>query len=150
MRIGSRHVIVLLAALSLAAAKPVAASKEQKVRTLLELTGGASMGSKILEAMLSQIESQRDAPAGFGDEFRALAAKDDLLSRLVPIYVKNLTDADIDGAIAFYRSPAGRDLAKAQPIILQQSMDAGQLWGQELAKKAADAAEAKAKAPAAK
>lgn len=142
----ARMLLLLSVSLLLVAAAPKKSqTREEKVRTLLQLTGGADMGAQMLERAIAQVEAQPDAPPGFGDEFRALAAKDNLVDRLVPIYVKHLSDADLDGAIAFYKTAAGRDLAKAQPLILEESLEAGTEWGKDLAQKAAAAAEAKRK-----
>ncbi len=111
-------------------------SKEQKIRSLLNRTGAASMGQQMLDTMMAQVEQQPDTPPGFVDKFKMLAAHDDLVERIIPVYDKHLDEADIDGILAFYDSKAGRDLAKAQPLILQESMVEGQKWAEELANKA--------------
>lgn len=111
-------------------------TKEQKIRSLLNRTGAAAMGQQMLDTMMAQVEQQPDTPPGFVDKFKMLAAHDDLVERIIPIYDRNLSDADVDGILAFYESKAGQDLAKAQPLILQESMAEGQKWAEGLAEKA--------------
>ncbi len=87
-----------------------------------------------------------DAPAGFWDEFAKEVDPQQLIEMIVPIYKKHLSHDDIRAAIAFYESPAGRNLVANQPAILQDSMAAGQQWGQQLAQQAmAKVKQAKAK-----
>ncbi len=51
-------------------------------------------------------------------------------AKLQPIYVniyqESFTQEEIDGLIAFYRSPAGDALVKKMPLVLQKSMGAMQ------------------------
>jgi hypothetical protein len=49
---------------------------------------------------------------------------------LVPIYATHLTRDEIEQLIRFYESPVGRRLTAVQPMISQESMAAGQTWGE--------------------
>src|SRR5947199_165758 len=111
-------------------AQAAGSSKEAKVRELLQLTGAEEMGNQILDATLAQLGPS--LPAGYAAKFKELAQKDKMTDRLVPIYLKHLDEKDIDGAIAFYKSPAGKDFVKAQPQIFQESMQVGQAWGKDI------------------
>jgi hypothetical protein len=122
--------------------------REQKVRKLLELTGAAAIGQQTLDAMLMEFSSMPGLPPGFIDEVRALAKADQLVDLIVPVYLKNLQEADIDAAIAFYSSPSGKRMVTALPAINQQSMAAGQQWGAQLAEQAMKNLMAKQAAPA--
>ncbi len=44
----------------------------------------------------------------------------------IRIYQKSLTQSEVDGMIAFYKSPAGLALTKKMPVIMQESMIAMQ------------------------
>jgi len=57
---------------------------------------------------------------------------------LLPVYKKHLTLEDLKGAIAFYKSPAGVNLAKSTPLITQESMLIGQQWGMQIGEKFAE------------
>ena len=75
-------------------------------------------------------------PPGFVTRFRELAMKEDLSEMLIPVYLKNLEEEDLDGLIKFYQSPPGKKFIAAQPAILQESMAIGQKWGTDLAERA--------------
>lgn len=111
-------------------------AKEQKIRKLIALTGGEELARQMLEDMLLELGKDPDAPAGMAEKFRALAAKEDLVSQYVPIYSAHLQEAELDAAIAFFSSPAGQRFAKAQPGIVRDSMAAGSKWGADLAERA--------------
>lgn len=111
-------------------------TKEQKIRTLIALTGGEELARQMLDDMLAQLAKDPDAPAGMAEKFRSLAAKQDLVSQYVPIYSAHLQDAELDAAITFFSSPAGQRFAKAQPGIVRDSMAAGSKWGADLAERA--------------
>lgn len=109
-------------------------SKEAKVRQLLEVSGASRMGQQVMDAMIAQFEQIPDLPDGFLKEFKRLAKPSDLVDLIVPIYSRHVEEADIDALIAFYRSPAGQRFVKAQPHITRESMEAGQRWGESLAR----------------
>lgn len=125
-------VMMTLVALPLQAKEPTDAS----VRKLLEVTGSAKMGEAMLQQILPNLKQMApDAPKEFWDGFMKEFNADDMIKRLIPIYKKQLTESDVQAIIKFYQSPAGKNLVKALPQITQQSMMAGQKWGQEIAQK---------------
>jgi len=107
--------------------------KEAKVRKLLELTGAGDMGKQVADAMMDQFATMPNLPPGFAEKFKQLAQPSQLVDLIVPIYMKHLDAPTLDAAIAFYSSPAGRTLASKQSVLVQESMQAGQQWGQNLA-----------------
>jgi len=110
--------------------------KEQKVRKLLEITGAASMGKQVMDAMLDQFNKMANLPEGFVAKFREVASGQDLLEQVIPIYLKHFDEESLDALIAFYQTDVGKKFIKAQPAIMKESMEVGQKWGQELATKA--------------
>jgi hypothetical protein len=46
-----------------------------------------------------------------------------------------LSEADLKEIIKFYESSVGKKLAQKTPVITQESMQAGQQWGQVIAGK---------------
>jgi hypothetical protein len=60
---------------------------------------------------------------------------DDLVIMLAPVYEKHMTEADLNEVIKFYGTPTGKKLAEKTPAIMQESMAAGQAWGQAVAEK---------------
>jgi uncharacterized protein len=104
---------------------------------------------KMLPAALEQqLQSQQEevelslAPAGGGDltpeqkatrdritkKYFELAERiyplDEMLNDMVEVYQRHLTREDVDGILAFYRSPAGKHLVEAQPVMASEVMPA--------------------------
>jgi hypothetical protein len=72
-------------------------------------------------------------------DFDALAPKlmdsmgarlDELQSAIVLIYASNFTEAELRDLIAFYKSPSGQKFLQKTPFVTQQTMTAGQKFGQ--------------------
>ncbi len=54
------------------------------------------------------------------------------IERIIPIYDKYYTDEDIKGVVDFYSTPLGKKMLSVMPVTLQESMAAGQKWGESL------------------
>lgn len=65
-------------------------------------------------------------------------AASELVDLAVPIYVKHLTSEEMAATIAFYSSPEGQAVLRKLPVILAESMAAGQQWGEALGRRVAD------------
>jgi len=72
------------------------------------------------------------------ERIMAIATSDDMLNDMAAIYKRHLTGADVDGAIAFYRSPAGAHFLDMVPVIMQEFMPAEMHRIQEKIKPIAD------------
>lgn len=111
-------------------------SKNQKIRDLLELTGAGKLGEQIAKKMLASFkDSYSNVDPQFWDEFSNQIKSEDLVNLIVPIYDKYYTEDDIDQLISFYKTPIGKKVIETLPAISQESMQAGQTWGRELAQK---------------
>ncbi|AHC16360.1 DUF2059 domain-containing protein [Salinispira pacifica] len=111
-------------------------SKADDIQTLLELTNSADLSRQVIEMLIPQYQSMvPDVPGeywqGLIDEFNG----DELMGLIIPIYDRNFTHDEIKDLIAFYESPTGRRFIELQPKIMQESMEAGQKWGMELAQR---------------
>lgn len=109
--------------------------KERKVRRLMALSGAEETGKQMLVTMTGHFEQMPNVPPGFMEKFREVAAEESLVDLLVPVYMKHFSEEDLDAAIAFHESPAGRRFIAAQPFVLQESMKLGEQWGLHLAEK---------------
>jgi len=56
------------------------------------------------------------------ERIMSIATSDDMLADMAAIYKRHLTGADVEGAIAFYRSPAGEHFLDMVPVIMQEFM----------------------------
>ncbi|MBO9573962.1 MAG: DUF2059 domain-containing protein [Chitinophagaceae bacterium] len=110
--------------------------KQQQILKMIELTGT----KKLLDGMkVTMKENYRknfpDIDPKFWDDFFTELSSDNLVNMIVPIYDKHFTEEDIKGLVAFYESPLGKRMIEKLPLIMQESMAAGQQWGMELGKR---------------
>ena len=61
------------------------------------------------------------------------ARYDELSEAIAIIYANNFTPDDLHGLIAFYKSPVGQKFLQKTPVVTQQSLLAGQKFGQSVA-----------------
>ncbi|MBI3268388.1 MAG: DUF2059 domain-containing protein [Planctomycetes bacterium] len=120
-----------------AAAAPAAPAddREPLVRKILDITGASKMGMQVMNAMMERSKQDPNLPPGFGEKFVAMAKPEDMTNLIGQIYLKHLDRETLEAMLKFYESPAGRKMIEKQPVIMQESMAAGQRWGQELAMK---------------
>src|SRR5512138_3725849 len=119
-------------------------ARHDDIRKLPTLTGASQLGGQTAQQMMVALRPLiPSAPESFWKEFGARLNPDELVEMVVPIYAKHLSPQDVKDLIAFYESPAGKHLTAAQPLILQESMAAGQAWGQKIAQELVQAAKAK-------
>lgn len=108
-------------------------------RQLVELTGGGDLGKQMLEQMVDAFRaSDPSIPDAFWDEFVASVDASELVEMAIPIYVKHLTSEEMAATIAFYSSPEGQAVLRKLPLILSESMAAGQQWGEALGRRVAE------------
>ena len=111
-------------------------SSSENVKKLLNKTGAGQMGIQAMNQMLPALKKMiPDAPEKFWQDFMSEVKPNDLVDMVIPIYQKHLTEKEIKAINAFYDTPAGRKLIQVQPYIVQESMAAGQQWGQKIAQK---------------
>ena len=135
-----KWIISFLVAFALAstAVQAQPASKET-VKLLMDKTGAGKLGVQAIQQMLPSLKAMApNAPDKFWSEFMAEFKADELVDLIIPIYQKYLSEADVLAIFEFYSSPAGKRFIKSQPIIMQESMLAGQKWGEIISEKVLD------------
>jgi hypothetical protein len=60
------------------------------------------------------------------------AAEPELTGDLVDAWARNFSLDELKGLHAFYASPLGQKLVKQLPVVNQEGLKAGQLWGQRV------------------
>jgi hypothetical protein len=120
---------------------PAAAPTEASIKQLLEV----SQSRKLVDSVIAQMNSlmlQAIAQATKGQQISPKVQRDidqrrdeivslmkELLDwkKLEPIYVriyqKSFTQAEIDGMIAFYKTPSGQAVISKMPSVMQSSID---------------------------
>lgn len=130
---------VCVSMIALAAEADSTAEKQRDIRRLMVLTGAGDLGIQVMDQMLASFkESLPQVPDTFWQEFRKDINANALIDLCVPVYEKHLSHSDIKEMIRFYETPAGKRVVKALPLITQESMLAGQKWGQDIAQKAVE------------
>ena len=108
------------------------ASKSAKAEEQLQLTQGDQM-MKMMEPMMKGMMAQadKDMPAEqrakvgeMQEKIMALvvASLSQAKPALVKVYTDTYTEEEIDGILAFYKSPAGKAFLQKMPEVMQRSM----------------------------
>lgn len=139
-----RKLIVILTLSCTTAFAADAPASEASIKEMLEVTGA----KKLLDGMWPQIDAvmkttmqqaMKGHPISAKDQetmdqmsAKIMASMKDELSwdKMEPLYIevyeKSFTQSEIDGMLAFYKSPAGVAVIKKLPMVVQQTMVAMQ------------------------
>jgi hypothetical protein len=130
---------LLLAGTAHAQPKHVESPKEKDIRKLLQLTGAAQLGGQVMDQMLQTFKaSAPSVPESFWTELRKELNPDELVEKVIPVYDKQLSAAEVKDLIKFYETPTGKKLIKVMPVITQESMTIGREWGRSIGEKVMD------------
>lgn len=110
------------------------ATPEDKVRNLLNANGGRANFDMVIVQMIDiQAQAMQELlPTEFFEEFKKdmlESGYDEILELIVPIYLKHYSEDEIDQMAAFFQTELGQIMVKNTPLIMQESMAAGQQWG---------------------
>jgi hypothetical protein len=135
-----KRIIVAFAILACAAtASAQSDSYNAALKKYMEASGSIGAFKSAITGMLGNFKSMNTSvPEEVWKEFETellSTSVGDLVVMLAPVYEKHMTEADLNEIIKFYNSPVGKKLAEKTPAITQESMQAGQLWGQAVAQK---------------
>lgn len=145
--------ILLAALLAIAQSVSAAPATDESVETLLSVTKAESM----VDAMLSNLtpimrqgmaqalsgkpvspaqQQVLDAmPAKFTNIMRDEMSWSKMKPQYIRIYQESFSQEDVEGFIAFYRSPAGQSYIDKMPIVMQKSMAMGAQMSQNVGPK---------------
>lgn len=113
---------------------------ENKIQKMLELTGAKKQFDMAIDRIITiQQEVYQDdiLDEEFFTRFRERVMAEgfnEISKRLMPIYLKHLTEEEIDGIIKFYESDIGKSLIEKTPLIMSESMGIGAEWGEQIGK----------------
>ena len=127
---------LLLIPVSSHEATTAAANKEARIRELMRITGAANIGIQMMTTMIGSMkQAMPKVPEEFWNRMIAETKVDELEDMVIPIYSDHFTTAEINQIIAFYSTPTGKKVISEMPGVVQESMAAGQKWGEGLARK---------------
>lgn len=143
-----RHALVLLMLLvtsfNPARADELTTEKRADIEQLLAMTGAVSLGKQMAGAVVANLsqnlkKARPDIPQNVIDllptEVMAVFEENigSLVEVVIPIYHTHFTGAEVKELIRFYSTETGQKIIKVLPGLMQESMTAGQRWGQALA-----------------
>jgi uncharacterized protein len=114
---------------------PRDSAKVAAIREMLALTHASDLAIKAMETSLpAQRAANPMIPAVFWDRFltQAKSRRRELDDLIIVVYDRHFTTSELRQLIAFYKTPIGRKLLDEQPAIAQESIIAGQAWGQKI------------------
>ena len=96
---------------------------------MLEILGGNKIKEEITSGMTNYFHTRLPfAPQDVNDDLKQSLQKLDVNAPIIAIYKRHISTEDADSIIAFYKTPAGKDMIEAMPEVLQQSQqEAAQL-----------------------
>ena len=114
----------------------------ESVKKMLNLTGAEENFNGVVKQMMIMVKSEKtnipdNVWKDFEKEFLSTSL-DEIVDKLAPIYVKYLTQDDIQKIIEFYQTPAGKKLGEKTTIITRESMKVGQQWGMTISQQIQD------------
>ena len=111
------------------------------VERLMEVTKAADMTRQMGDIMAQLIVQKTgvDTPEAIArcrviaaETIKELFADNKLMDHYIPIYTKHFTHDDLRAMIAFYETPVGKKTIEVTPNLIQESMQVGQRWVQEV------------------
>ncbi|EQD35936.1 conserved hypothetical protein, secreted [mine drainage metagenome] len=127
----------LLLAIGTATAAPQGGAGAASVRQLLAAAHVDDLMQQVAQQMGQQIDVMVKhgmpclAPGAVSSVLTSPQAVQKMIDLIVPIYRRNFTEQDVKGLLAFYRTPLGQKMLRMQPVIMRESMQAGEQFGRE-------------------
>jgi len=149
--IGPRLVVgIACLSLALVAAQPAHAETidpafRSDIEKLLVVTGSAKSGALMSTLIAGQmLDGLRKSRPDISEDVIALTKQvleaeftkafegpEGMTSRIVAIYQKHFTHEEVTGLLSFYASDLGKKMIVMMPVLIQESMAAGQEWAME-------------------
>ncbi len=106
------------------------------LKKMLQVAGTEATFSVAIKQMIGMFKEQKsEVPDSVWNAFEAEFANtslDELVTMLVPVYEKHLSEKDLQEMITFYQTPVGKKYAEKSPFLMQESMEVGQQWGMKV------------------
>lgn len=111
-------------------------AKLADIKKLMVLTGAGNIGIQVMSQLIGSLKQAIPASEDFWQGFMKEVNPDELINLVIPVYDKHLSHAEVKELIKFYETPVGKKMISVMPAITQESMQAGQKWGMDLAQRA--------------
>ena len=128
-------ILLLISSTSFAQAD---SAKVKDIKKLLEVSGTVKMVKTIMTQYIGMMKTNpayKDVPDSYFDKVLAIIDYDEFVALYVPVYDKHFTHSEIKEIIAYQQSPVGKKVVEKQPLIMTESMQIGQAFGEKLGMK---------------
>ena len=99
---------------------------DAQAKEMLEMTGAANLKDQLSHGMMNYLSSNMPfMPKDVTEDLNQSFAKLDLDTPIIAIYKQHISANDAVAIIAFYKTPAGKNMIQAMPEILQQTQQTG-------------------------
>jgi hypothetical protein len=130
-------IILMAAAFVVPAQEQIAPEKVKEIRRMLDLTGLQKVMEQMRSQMIAKLSAEmKDVPSEFWTRFEKKLDMGGLMKKLIPLYDKYYTVADLRAVNAFYASETGQRLIATLPKITRESMEIGMEWGKSIGEEA--------------
>ncbi len=92
-------------------------SKDQLIRKFVAIYGVKENMQANFDQMTGTLKPEQ------AQAFRTAVRVDDIVEKLLPIYDKHFSEADLKAYIRFYTSAEGRKLVQSLPLLMKDSVD---------------------------
>jgi len=110
--------------------------KTEQIDKLIDVQGTTQTFSIAIDEMIEiQKELNPYLDLEFWNRLKMELCKDnfrDLKNLIIPIYDNHFSEKQIKNIIQFYESETGKHLVEKQSIIINESMNAGTIWGEQV------------------
>jgi hypothetical protein len=125
--------VLLPMALPVASAQSTESSKHADIVRLLRLTGAERGANQAYDLMLPSLKaSMPQVPEQVWQDLRVEVRDNDMVELTSQIWDKHFTQQEIRDLIRFYETPTGQKIAREMPEIQQETLAAGQKWGNRI------------------
>ncbi|MGA8937943.1 MAG: DUF2059 domain-containing protein [Acidobacteriaceae bacterium] len=115
-------------------APPAHPATADQIREYMALTGASKTTHDLFNTSVTAMQATSAPwyPASFWTDLRSEFLKLDIVTLYAPYYQRYVSQADMQAAIDFYRSPAGKNLLAVQPLIVRDAKVIMQKKGEDI------------------
>ena len=141
-----RPLIIALVLFLFAALPAEAATKQEKIHELIEITEVSHQMEKALDSLWPLIiergkQANPNIPPEIWDRVRVIGQDEfgkslpEVMAQFEKLYDINFTEEEIDGLLAFYKTPTGNSVMHKLNAMAPQTAALGQAWGAQVSKR---------------
>jgi hypothetical protein len=107
---------------------------DEQAKEMLELTGANDIKTQLMQGMMNYFrQSMPFIPKDVMGDLEQSLEKLDLQTPMIEAYKQRISQDDATAIIAFYKTPAGKDMIKAMPVLMRQAQQMGIQMGRQTA-----------------